>query len=120
GTANLGVGDLRLRRVVLALRRRDLSLRAANLFLRPDALQRVPVLLRRLELSLRLRVRDLRLVDELPRDGALPEQLLPALEHVLRGIERLPRGVQIGLRFRHRLGTRVCLYCMAMRFGLRV
>ena len=62
------------------------------------------MLLRGFELGFRLRIGDRRLVHLFARDRALVEQLFPAVEQLLRGLERLARRVDVGLRFRDLLG----------------
>ena len=102
----------------MATRGLDLRRRGPHHFLAADRLQRGQVLLRGFELGARLRQRDLRFFDELSGNRPFLEQLLAAVEQLLRRIRLRPPGVDVGLRLgqllRHRRRRRA-----RVRLGLR-
>ena len=79
--------------------RLHLRLGRLDLLLLADALQRQLMLLRAVEYGFRLGVLHLRFVDLLAGQRPFLEELLPVVDELLRRVQRLARGVDVGLGF---------------------
>src|SRR5260370_30138490 len=104
--ADFRVGELRDRIPIMCLGRFELRLRALDLLLAPHPLQRFQMFLRRIELALRLDHGTLGVIGRLLRHRSLADQSLAAFKYLSRRLQRLTRGLSVGLRFgqifRHR------------------
>jgi hypothetical protein len=101
GTADLGIGHLRLGGLQLGTRGLHLRLRAFDLLLFTGAIEGAEVLLGRLQLGLRLSVGQIGIIHHLARQRAFLEKIPAVLQHYSRGIRSLLGGSDIRLSLGH-------------------